>query len=79
MYLEVPLDCSRTKKSSVAVFAAYALTWQELILAFIRLSLSWSTDVPGNHEVVPVDGANGPRATVALAVSLGLNPMSQCV
>jgi hypothetical protein len=38
-----------------------------------RLSLSWSTDVPGNHEVVPVVGANGPRATVALAVSLGLN------
>jgi hypothetical protein len=34
------------------------------------LSLSWSTDVPGNREVVPMDGASDPRATVALAVSL---------
>lgn len=44
-----------------------------------RLSLSWSTDVPGNHEVAPMDGANGPRATVTLAVPLGLNHMSRCV
>jgi hypothetical protein len=36
LYLEVPLDCSRTKKSGVALLAAYALTWQEIILAFIR-------------------------------------------
>jgi hypothetical protein len=38
-----------------------------------RLSLSWSTDVPGNHEVAPMDGASDPRVTVALAVSLSLN------
>ncbi|WVZ73962.1 hypothetical protein U9M48_022208 [Paspalum notatum var. saurae] len=72
-------NCSRTKKSSVAVFAAFVLAWKEIILAFIRLSLSWSTDVPGNHEVAPMGGANDPRAMVALAVSLSLNPMSQCV
>ncbi|PWZ21174.1 putative RNA-binding protein ARP1 [Zea mays] len=69
----VPLDCSRTKKSSVAVFTAFVLAWQAIILAFIRLSLSWSTDVPGNHEVAPMDGASDPRVTVALAVSLSLN------
>lgn len=79
LYLEVPLDCSRTKKSSVAVFTAFVLAWKETILAFIRLSLSWSTDVPGIHEVVPMDGANDPRAMVALAVSLSLNSMSHCV
>jgi len=73
LYLEVPLDCSRTKKSSVAVFTAFVLAWQAIILAFIRLSLSWSTDVPGNHEVAPMDGASDPRVTVALAVSLSLN------
>nr|ACF82459.1 unknown [Zea mays] len=37
------------------------------------LSLSWSTDVPGNREVVPMDGASDPRARVALAFPLGLN------
>jgi len=73
LYLEVPLDCSRTKKSSVAVSTAFVLAWQEIILAFIRLSLSWSTDVPGNREVVPMDGASDPRARVALAFPLGLN------
>ncbi|CAD6242674.1 unnamed protein product [Miscanthus lutarioriparius] len=72
---KVPLDCSRTKKSSVAVFTAFVLAWQEIILAFIRLSLSWSTDVPVNREVAPMDGASDPRAMVALAVSLGLNRM----
>jgi len=40
-----------------------------------RLSLSWSTDVPVNREVAPMDGASDPRAMVALAVSLGLNRM----
>ncbi|CAN6253537.1 unnamed protein product, partial [Urochloa humidicola] len=74
-----PLDCSRTKKSSVAVFAAYALTWQEIIFAFIRLSLSWSTDVPGNHEVVPMDGAKWSKSNGCSCTFARLNPMSKCV
>ncbi|KAG8059653.1 hypothetical protein GUJ93_ZPchr0002g23989 [Zizania palustris] len=65
LYLEVPLYCSRTKKSSAAVFVVLVLTWQEFILAFIRLSLSRSSDVPGNHDVVPMEGAMTPRAAVA--------------
>ncbi|KAL5208663.1 hypothetical protein ABZP36_033098 [Zizania latifolia] len=56
--------CNQTF-SSAAVFVVLVLTWQEIILAFIRLSLSWSSDVPGNHDVVPMEGAMTPRAMVA--------------
>ncbi|KAJ1255100.1 hypothetical protein BS78_K290300 [Paspalum vaginatum] len=31
-----------------------------------RSSLSWSTDVPGNHEAAPTGGANDPRQWLLL-------------
>uniref|UniRef100_A0A0E0GC43 RRM domain-containing protein n=1 Tax=Oryza nivara TaxID=4536 RepID=A0A0E0GC43_ORYNI len=74
--LVVPLDCSRTKEQCCCICSTGSYLWQVIPLAFIRLPLSWSSDVPG-IMMLPRWMGHDPRATVALVSFAWLHPMSQ--